>query len=169
MPFAPQDIAVRLELELHREFTGAFSLRDLIEFLKRQLIVLECTFVTRDEIITSRPSNERPQSQIPIVKYRRNERNPQPTAAECGFAENLTLEDKLGKLRKKGGHLRKFCKVRASCTSCGELRHLRIMCHRKNQNEEIATPVRGIMQDETLTNLTTTPVVLLPTMPVTIR
>ncbi|UYV74868.1 hypothetical protein LAZ67_12001538 [Cordylochernes scorpioides] len=35
---------------------------------------------------------------------------------ECGFAENLTLEDKLGKLRKKGvcfrclkyGHLRKL-------------------------------------------------------------
>ncbi|UYV74864.1 hypothetical protein LAZ67_12001507 [Cordylochernes scorpioides] len=40
--------------------------------------------------------------------------------------------------------------IRASCTSCGELRHLRIMCPRKNLNEEIATPARGIMKDETL-------------------
>ncbi|UYV79851.1 hypothetical protein LAZ67_18000917 [Cordylochernes scorpioides] len=126
-----------LKLELHREFTGAFSLGDLIEFLKRQLIALESTFGTRDEIITSRPSNERPQSQISIMpEY-------------C--------------------HLSKFCKIRESSTSCGELRHLRIMCPRKNQNEEIATPARGIMKDETLTNLTTTSVVLLPTMRVTIR
>ncbi|UYV67067.1 hypothetical protein LAZ67_4003800 [Cordylochernes scorpioides] len=64
----------------------------------------------------------------------------------------------------KYGHLSKFCKVWESCTSCGELRHLRIMCPRKNQNEEIATPARGIMKDETLTNLTTTSVLLLPTM-----
>ncbi|UYV60499.1 hypothetical protein LAZ67_1001330 [Cordylochernes scorpioides] len=187
-----------LKLELHREFTGAFSLGDLIEFLERQLIALESTFGTRDEITAGQPSNEHPQSQSSIVKYRRNERNPLPTAAgflnaseavnkrkncafcerdhestKCEFAENLTLEDKLGKLKKKGacfrclkyGHLSKFCKVKTSCTSCGELRHSRIMCPRKNQN---ATPARGMMRDETLTNLTT-PVVLLPTLRVTIR
>ncbi|UYV78489.1 hypothetical protein LAZ67_16001717 [Cordylochernes scorpioides] len=187
-----------LKLELHREFTGAFSLGDLIEFLKRQLIALESTFGTRDEITAGQPSNEHPQSQSSIVKYRRNERNPLPTAAgflnaseavnkrkncafcerdhestKCEFAENLTLEDKLGKLKKKGacfrclkyGHLSKSCKVKTSCTSCGELRHSRIMCPRKNQN---ATPARGMMRDETLTNLTT-PVVLLPTLRVTIR
>ncbi|UYV63904.1 hypothetical protein LAZ67_2005924 [Cordylochernes scorpioides] len=187
-----------LKLELHREFTGAFSLGDLIEFLERQLIALESTFGTRDEITAGQPSNEHPQSQSSIVKYRRNQRNPLPTAAgflnaseavnkrkncafcerdhestKCEFAENLTLEDKLGKLKKKGacfrclkyGHLSKFCKVKTSCTSCGELRHSRIMCPRKNQN---ATPARGMMRDETLTNLTT-PVVLLPTLRVTIR
>ncbi|UYV65019.1 hypothetical protein LAZ67_3002845 [Cordylochernes scorpioides] len=187
-----------LKLELHREFTGAFSLGDLIEFLERQLIALESTFGTQDEITAGQPSNEHPQSQSSIVKYRRNERNPLPTAAgflnaseavnkrkncafcerdhestKCEFAENLTLEDKLGKLKKKGacfrclkyGHLSKFCKVKTSCTSCGELRHSRIMCPRKNQN---ATPARGMMRDETLTNLTT-PVVLLPTLRVTIR
>ncbi|UYV70745.1 hypothetical protein LAZ67_8000420 [Cordylochernes scorpioides] len=187
-----------LKLELHREFTGAFSLGDLIEFLERQLIALESTFGTRDEITAGQPSNEHPQSQSSIVKYRRNERNPLPTAAgflnaseavnkrkncafcerdhestKCEFAENLTLEDKLGKLKKKGacfrclkyGHLSKFCKVKTSCTSCGELRHSRIMCPRKNQN---ATPAREMMRDETLTNLTT-PVVLLPTLRVTIR
>ncbi|UYV84524.1 hypothetical protein LAZ67_X002445, partial [Cordylochernes scorpioides] len=70
-----------LKLELHREFTGAFSLGDLIEFLERQLIALESTFGTRDEITAGQPSNEHPQSQSPIVKYRRNERNPLPTAA----------------------------------------------------------------------------------------
>ncbi|UYV63815.1 hypothetical protein LAZ67_2005744 [Cordylochernes scorpioides] len=148
-----------LKLELHREFTGAFSLGDLIEFLERQLIALESTFGTRDEITAGQPSNEHPQSQSSIVKYRRNERNPLPTAAgflnaseavnkrkncafcegdhestKCEFEENLTLEDKLGKLKK-------------------------------NQN---ATPARGMMRDETLTNLTT-PVVLLPTLRVTIR
>ncbi|UYV74052.1 hypothetical protein LAZ67_11001974, partial [Cordylochernes scorpioides] len=187
-----------LKLELHREFTGAFSLGDLIEFLERQLIALESTFGTQDEITAGQPSNEHPQSQSSIVKYRRNERNPLPTAAgflnaseavnkrkncafcerdhestKCEFAENLTLEDKLGKLKKKGacfrclkyGHLSKFCKVKTSCTSCGELRYSRIMCPRKNQN---ATPARGMMRDETLTNLTT-PVVLLPTLRVTIR
>ncbi|UYV73815.1 hypothetical protein LAZ67_11000994 [Cordylochernes scorpioides] len=187
-----------LKLELHREFTGTFSLGDLIEFLERQLIALESTFGTRDEITAGQPSNEHPQSQSSIVKYRRNERNPLPTAAgflnaseavnkrkncafcerdhestKCEFAENLTLEDKLVKLKKKGacfrclkyGHLSKFCKVKTSCTSCGELRHSRIMCPRKNQN---ATPARGMMRDETLTNLTT-PVVLLPTLRVTIR
>ncbi|UYV81575.1 hypothetical protein LAZ67_20001571 [Cordylochernes scorpioides] len=143
-----------LKLELHREFTGAFSLGDLIEFLERQLIALESTFA---------------------VNKRKNcafcERDHEST--KCEFAENLTLEDKLGKLKKKGacfrclkyGHLSKFCKVKTSCTSCGELRHSRIMCPRKNQN---ATPARGMMRDETLTNLTT-PVVLLPTLRVTIR
>ncbi|UYV72472.1 hypothetical protein LAZ67_9003283 [Cordylochernes scorpioides] len=143
-----------LKLELHREFTGAFSLGDLIEFLERQLIALESTFA---------------------VNKRKNcafcERDHEST--KCEFAENLTLEDKLGKLKKKGacfrclkyGNLSKFCKVKTSCTSCGELRHSRIMCPRKNQN---ATPARGMMRDETLTNLTT-PVVLLLTLRVTIR
>ncbi|UYV79430.1 hypothetical protein LAZ67_17002579 [Cordylochernes scorpioides] len=80
-----------LKLELHREFTGAFSLGDLIEFLERQLIALESTFGTRDEITAGQPSNEHPQSQSSIVKYRRNERNPLPTAA--GFL-NASEADK---------------------------------------------------------------------------
>ncbi|UYV73480.1 hypothetical protein LAZ67_10003636, partial [Cordylochernes scorpioides] len=80
-----------LKFELHREFTGAFSLGDLIEFLERQLIALESTFGTRDEITAGQPSNEHPQSQSSIVKYRRNERNPLPTAA--GFL-NASEADK---------------------------------------------------------------------------
>ncbi|UYV63876.1 hypothetical protein LAZ67_2005872 [Cordylochernes scorpioides] len=80
-----------LKFELHREFTGAFSLGDLIEFLERQLIALESTFGTRDEITAGQPSNEHPQSQSSIVKYRRNERNPLPTAA--GFL-NVSEADK---------------------------------------------------------------------------
>ncbi|UYV81333.1 hypothetical protein LAZ67_20000811 [Cordylochernes scorpioides] len=162
-----------LKLELHREFTGAFSLGDLIEFLERQLIALESTFGTRDEITAGQPSNEHPQSQSSIVKKNCAFCERDHESTKCEFAENLTLEDKLGKLKKKGacfrclkyGHLSKFCKVKTSCTSCGELRHSRIMCPRKNQN---ATPARGMMRDETLTNLTT-PVVLLPTLRVTIR
>ncbi|UYV74923.1 hypothetical protein LAZ67_12001814, partial [Cordylochernes scorpioides] len=135
-----------LKLELHREFTGAFSLGDLIEFLERQLIALESTFGTRDEITAGQPSNEHPQSQSSIVKYRRNERNPLPTAA--GF---LNASEAVNK--------------RKNCAFC-ERDHESTKCEfAKNQN---ATPARGMMRDETLTNLTT-PVVLLPTLRVTIR
>ncbi|UYV82207.1 hypothetical protein LAZ67_21001337 [Cordylochernes scorpioides] len=82
----------------------------------------------------------------------------------CLYEENYDIRPCL-----KYGHVSKFCKVRANGNSCGELRYLRIMCPRKNLNEEIATSARGIIKGETLTNLTTTPVVLLPTMRSTVE
>ncbi|UYV74213.1 hypothetical protein LAZ67_11002500, partial [Cordylochernes scorpioides] len=147
----------------------AFPLRKRAE---RILLGNVLFFITNDDLIAAL----RPYGKVVSITQRLMElevaHQPHPCWADVRREAFIKLHDgvKLShipawlEVKSKGIVAPIYVSYGIRCSLCHKIGHKRANCPRRKNLNEIATPARGIMKDETLTNLTTTPVVLLPTM-----